>query len=181
MSYIIFNERYEHGITSKKSRVISSIAQDIWRAEARGKWKLPKYLGLGMTVRHLFRSKELMTVLNGFGHSENYSFIVKLGTAIANQLKKRSSLITNEIVKNPTSPALFHSDFDNFEQYINNVKGPGTIHTAHGIMLQEVENTSSPPILKDMSPVDVTKEMSIHLSINNDLPECFLSPENHQS
>ena len=134
-----------------------------------------------MTVRHLFRSKELMTVLNRFGHSENYSFIVKLGKVIANRLKKRSSLITNEIVKNPTSPVLFHSDFDTFDQYINNVKGPGPIHTVHGIMLQEVESTSSPPILKDMSPVDVTKEMSIHLSVNNDLPECFLTPENHQS
>ena len=140
-----------------------------------------KYVGLGITVRHLFRSKELMTVLNRFGHSENYSFIVKLGKVIANRLKKRSSLITNEIVKNPTSPVLFHSDFDNFDQYINNVKGPGPLHTVHGIMLQEVESTSSPPILKDMSLVDVTKEMSIHLSVNNDLPECFLTPENHQS
>ena len=64
-----------------------------------------------------------MTVLNRFGHSENYSFIVELETAIANQLEKRSSLITNEILKNPTSLAFFHSDFDNFDQYINDVKG----------------------------------------------------------
>ena len=52
-----------------------------------------------MTVRHLFQSKELMTVLNRFGHSENYSFIVELETAIANQLEKRSSLITNNSEK----------------------------------------------------------------------------------
>ena len=96
-------------------------------------------------------------------------------TAIANQLEKRSLLITNEIVKNPTSPALFHSGFDNFDQYINDVKGAGSIHTAHGIMLQEVESTNNPPILEDMSPVDRTKERSIHLSINSDLPECFLT------
>ena len=64
-----------------------------------------------------------MTVLNRFGHSENYSFIVELETATANQLEKRSSLITNEIVKNPTSLDLFHSDFDNFDQYINDVEG----------------------------------------------------------
>ena len=98
-----------------------------------------------------------MIVLNRFGHSKNYSFIVELETAIANQLEKRSSLITNEIVKNPTNPGLFHSDFDNFDQYINDVKGAGSIHTAHGIMLQEVESTNSPPILEDMSPVDRTK------------------------
>ena len=69
-----------------------------------------------MTVRHLFQSKELMTVLNRSAHSENYSFIVELKTAIANQLEKRFSLITNEKVKITPSPVLFYSDFDNFNQ-----------------------------------------------------------------
>ena len=41
-----------------------------------------------MTVKHLCQNKELMTILNSFGHSENYSFIVELKTAIANKLKK---------------------------------------------------------------------------------------------
>ena len=72
-------------------------------------------MGLGMTARHLIRSNELMTVLNIFGHSENYSFNVKLKTATANELLKRSSLSANEIVKSPVSPALLHFDFDNFE------------------------------------------------------------------
>ena len=126
-----------------------------------------------MAVRHLFCSKELMIVLNRFGHSKNYSFIVELETAIANQLEKRSSLITNEIVKNPTSAALFHSDFDNFDQYINDVKGDESIHTGHCIMLREVESTNSSPTLEDMSIVDCTKERSVHLSITSDLPECF--------
>ena len=115
LSYTIFNEAYEHEITSKKSRLISSIVQNTCHAAKQGKWKLPKHAGPGMAVIHLFRSKELMTFLNRFRHFENYSFIVGLEIAIANQLEKISSLITNEIVKNPTSPDLFHSDFDNFE------------------------------------------------------------------
>ena len=150
LSYIIFNEGYEHEITSKKSSLISSIGLDICRAAAHGKWKLPKHTSLGMAVRNLFQSKELMTVSNRFVHSENYSFIVELETAIVNQLEKRSSLITNEIVKNPTIPALFHSVFDNFDQYTNDLKGAGSIHTAHGIMLQEAESTNIPPILQDL-------------------------------
>ena len=68
-----------------------------------------------------------------------------------------------------------HSDFDNFDQYINNVKGVGSIHTVHGIMLQEVESTTSPPILEHMSPVDRTKVRSTYLSITGDLPECFVT------
>ena len=158
LSYIIFSEGYEHALTLKKSRLITSIGQDICCAVRLGKWKLPKHVGLGMTVRLLFQIKELMTILNRFRHFENYSFIVELESAIANQLEKRSSLITNEIVKNSTSPVFFHSDFDSFDQYINDVKGAGSIHTAHGIKLQKVKSTNSPPILEDMSPVDRTKE-----------------------
>ena len=71
-------------------------------------------------------------------------------------------------MKNPKVPALFHSDFDNFDQYISNVKGGGPIHTAHGFILQEVESTN-------MSPVDRTKERSIQLSVNIDFSECFLT------
>ena len=97
-----------------------------------------------MNVRHLFRRKEFMTVLNRFKNSENYSLIIELETAIANLLEKKCSFITNEIVKNQKNPALFHFDFDIFDQYINDVKGAGSFSTAHGIMLQEVENTNSP-------------------------------------
>ena len=62
-SYIIFNEGYEHDIISKKSRLISSIGRDIGHAATQEKWKLPKHVGLGMTVRYLFWSKELMVEL----------------------------------------------------------------------------------------------------------------------
>ena len=47
-------------------------------------------------------------------------------------------------------------------------------------MLQELKSTSSPPILEGMSPVDCTKETSIYLSINSDLPECFVSKRKSQ-
>ena len=109
-------------LLKKKSRIISSIGQDNCYAASQTKWKLPKHVGLGMTAKRLFRREELM-------------IIVGLKTTVANQLEKRSSLITNEIVTNPTIPALFHSGFNNFDQYINDVKGVGPIHTTHGIML----------------------------------------------
>ena len=45
-------------------RLIGSIGQDICRAATRGQWKLPKHTFLCMTLRHLFRSKELATLTN---------------------------------------------------------------------------------------------------------------------
>lgn len=139
LSLIIYKKKDIQNISSKKAIIINSISQDICRAATNGKWKLPKHIGLAMSVRHLFRSKELTTILNRFGHAENYSFIVELETAISYQIDKSSSLLTEQIIRNPTTASLFHSDFDNFDQYVNDVKGAGSIHTAHGIMLQEVE------------------------------------------
>ena len=45
-----------------------------------------------------------------------------------------SSALPPDITRNPGNPSLFHLDRDNFDQ---NTAG-GSIHTCHGIMLQEV-------------------------------------------
>ena len=55
-------------------RLVNSLGQDICRAVTNGEWKLPKHVLLCMTLRHLFRSKQLTTLLNRFGHCENHSF-----------------------------------------------------------------------------------------------------------
>ena len=46
---------------------------------------------------------------------------------------KSKSLITNsEIIKNQPDGAVFHSDWDNFDQLVSDVYGAGSIHTAAG-------------------------------------------------
>ena len=91
--------------------------------------------------RHLFRSKELVTLLNRLGHCENYSFSLELETAIATAVRLNSSILTDKIIRNPVGPSVFHSEFDNYDQLVNDLSGKGSIHTAHGIMLQEVDAT----------------------------------------
>ena len=49
----------------------------------------------------MFRSKQLLTLLNGFGHSENYSFGLELETAIDNSVQLSSAVLSPEIVRNP--------------------------------------------------------------------------------
>ena len=118
----------------KASRLVESIGQDICRATTNGHWKLPKHILLCMTLRHQFRSAELTTLLNRFGHSESYSFSLELETALAASLQESSVLLPTHVIRNPTLPALFHSDWDNFDKNT----ASGSIHTSHGIMLQEV-------------------------------------------
>ena len=87
----------------------------------------------------MFRSEQLITLLNRLGHSENYSFSLELETAIAHAAEEACSVLSDQIVRDPTTPAVFHSDFDNFDQLINDLTGMGSVHTAHGIMMQEVD------------------------------------------
>ncbi len=123
----------------KQRRLVSSIAQDVCRAATNGEWKQAKHILLSLTLRHLFRSEQLTTLLNRLGHSESYSFSLELETAIAEVTAKSSNLLSQQIIRSPDPrQSLFHSEFDNFDQLVNSLTGSGSVHTAHGIMLQEV-------------------------------------------
>ena len=121
--------------SARTNRLVSSIGQDICRAATRGRWKLPKHIIVCMTLRHLSRSVKLSTLINKPGHAESYSFLIELETALATALDDASSLLTPQLVRNPSAPSLFYSDFDNFDQLVSDISGSGSVHTAHGKQL----------------------------------------------
>ena len=143
LGYVMFGSNMASAHQSE-IRLIGSIGQDLCRAATRGQWKLPKHIFLFMTLHHLLRSKELTTLINRFGHCESYSFSLEVETAIAKALEETSSLLSNQIVRNPAVPSVFHSDFDNFDQFVNDLSGAGFVHTANGIMLQDFEEIDLP-------------------------------------
>lgn len=61
-------------VNAKISRLVMSLGQDLCRAATRSQWKLPKDILLCMTLRHMFRSSKLITLISRMGHCENYSF-----------------------------------------------------------------------------------------------------------
>ena len=50
-----------------------------------------------MTVRPLFRSKQLTKILNLLGHSESYNFGLELETALAKALDEVFNFLTHQI------------------------------------------------------------------------------------
>ena len=58
--------------STKVNRLVLSFGQDLCRAVTNGQWKLPKHILLCMTLRHMFRSAELITLISRLGHSESY-------------------------------------------------------------------------------------------------------------
>ena len=125
-----------------------------------------------MSFRHLFRSEKTVTLLNRLGHCESYSFSLELETAIASALLESSSHLTKKIIP---FPSVFHSEFDNFHCLINDLTGKGSVHTAHGIMLQELQETQPQRTPNDDVVLKRTKHRSLKLTENSSLPDCYIT------
>jgi len=178
LSYVISDKPTPH--TAKAHRLVNSIGQDICRAATSSQWKHPKHMLMCMTLRHLFRSEKLITLLNRMGHSESYSFSLELETALAQAVRETSSFLSTQIIRSPNAPSVFHSEFDNFDQLLNNLTGMGSIHTAHGIMLQDT--TGKPEDhggvrveIPSISIMDSSKKRSLNLGTPESLPDCYIT------
>ena len=134
-----------------------------------------------MSLRHYFRSAKLSILINKLRHSESYSFSLQLETALAEALEEAHTILTLQIIRNPHCPSLFHSDFDNFDQFVNDLSGAGSIHTCHGIMLQDIPSEPT----ADENNTDSQEESLLSLprrgarslkSLTNDtLPPCYIN------
>ena len=173
LSYIIIGKKSP--TTSRQQRLIISIAQDICRAGTNGTWKLPKHVSMCMSLRHLFRSEKLITLLNRMGHCESYSFSLELETALATTVMESSSQLSDQIIRLPKGPSLFHSEFDNFDCLLNDLTGKGSVHTAHGIMLQELHHDQNQTKACDLTSQTRSRERSLHLTESTSLPDCYIT------
>ena len=174
LSYIICGKNSP--TSPRVHRLVYSIGQDICRASTNGEWKLRKHIMLVMSLRHLFRSKGLINLLHRLGHCESYEFSLELETALAEAVVTSSSTLSNQIIRSSTSASVFHSEFDNFDKLLNDMTGKGSIHTAHGIMLQEVsDKTVDLPDKQDLPSLPRSKRRSLSLTHEPSLPDCYIS------
>ena len=67
----------------ESNRHIISIAQDLVHITSQGRVRTPKHFMLPLTVQHLTRSTQLVTILNRLGHGYSASKIEEYETAIA--------------------------------------------------------------------------------------------------
>lgn len=124
-------------VEDKISRFILSIGQDMCRVVTGGEWKLPKHILLCNTIRHLYRSKQLTTILYKLGHCESYNFGLELETAMTVANDDMSTYLTPQIVTGEGN-ALFHCEWDNLNKILTNVHGSNIVNSAAGIMIQEI-------------------------------------------
>ena len=87
LSHLISGKGTKTGFKSEKTeRLVQSFAQDMCYAVTNGTWQLPKHLRLGMTIRHLTDSAELISLFNRFGHCQSYTKVLELEIAMCNNV-----------------------------------------------------------------------------------------------
>ena len=162
-------------ITRKHERSVRSVGEDLCYVVSHGKWLMPKHLLLGMTIRHLTGSAQVITILNRLGHSVSYSTLLELETAMCNATVDDNSIVPPTICK--TRNTVTHLCWDNFDLNEETPSGAGTTHTAHGIIIQECEcpaAASEEQTTSHTPEVQRTKQRSISLSLSAPAP-CFLA------
>ena len=157
-------------VEKKKERIerlVLSIGQDICRAATDGEFKMPKHILLCTTLRHLFRSKQLITILNCLGHCEGYDFTLELETSLTRAIQETSTYLTPQIVTGEAN-AVFHCEWDNLNMILTNIHGSNIVNMAGGIMIQE----SKPSTEKSMTRMLPLKPRSKSRS-PDETPEVF--------
>ena len=158
----------------KTKRLILSIGQDLCRSVSNSEWKLPKHILLCMTIRHMYRSKQLTTLLNRLGNCESYEFGIELTTALAQALDESCTLLTPQIARGEGS-ILFHSEWDNYNQVLTSIHGKSFVNSAAGIMIQETKSDMDLPEVRTLPTTTKTKERSLQSTVQPYLPPFHIS------
>lgn len=119
-------------------RRVLSLAQDIIFAVSHGRILTPKHVALPLTVRHLTRSEQVVTLLNRFGHGISDSKLSEIETAMAEralQNGESSTYIPENIDRSSAASAVIFC-WDNNDLAEETLSGAGTTHCTNGIIIQ---------------------------------------------
>ena len=121
-------------------RKVLCLAQDIIHCMSHGQMKLPKHLGLAISVRHLTGSEQLVSILNRTGHCSCYSEIESVETGLA-----KSESDGTIIPSNITSGTFIQFASDNNDINEETLDGKNTTHATTLVVYQQKPTGPMPP------------------------------------
>ena len=125
-------------------RLILSIGQDLIYNISKGRQKTPKHVALPMTVKNLTGCKEVITLLNRFGHGISYEQVLSIETGLAE--KQMEAEDQGVILPSSVRPNVFSLFcWDNIDLLEETLSGKGTSHCTNGIIVQRQVAWCEPP------------------------------------
>lgn len=126
-------------------RLVLSLAQDLLYNVLKGRMKTPKHVALPIAVRNLTGLKEVITLLNRYGHGISYDQVLEIETALAEshiEAQEHGVILPKVICANVFSTFCW----DNIDLLEETLSGRGTTHCTNGIVVQrQVMGCALPP------------------------------------
>ena len=108
-------------------RLVLSLAQDLLNYVRNGKQKTSKHVSLPLALKNLTSSKEVITLLNRYGHGISYYQVLDMEMRLAENLLegKEHDVILQKVVS-PNAFSIFR--WDNTDLLEETLSGGGTTH-----------------------------------------------------
>lgn len=158
-------------------RIVQSFGQDLLYNVSKGRQKTPKHVALSLTVKNLTGSKELITMLNRFGHAISYDQVLQIETGLAEEQLKKD--VNGVIIPKNIYPNVFSTFcWDNIDLTEETLSGQGTTHCTNGIVIQRQVAGCEPPPIDDCITrhtnkrtfQPITNQVTIYMLIRNIYP-----------
>ena len=91
------------------------------------------------TLRHLYRSKLLTTILNRLGQCESCDVGLELETALAKAIGEASTKLTPQIILGDRNE-VYHMEWDNLNVLTTSIHGSNVVNSPGGIMIQKIKS-----------------------------------------
>ena len=117
-------------------RKIIMLAQDILHCSSHGKIKTPKHVSLGVAVRHMTGSKDLITLLNRIGHSSSYDEVQAIDRSLAKGISMRAEEMGVVLPSNICPGSFVQLAADNNDLREETIDGKQTTHATTVVLYQ---------------------------------------------
>lgn len=132
-------QRYSH--SEKKMRLIESIASDIVYAATHGEVRPAKHLQLGIVLKSLSSSRQILDIINHLGHCVSYTVAEELETELTYSASESNLITPKDIVRD--SSLSTGIAFDNYDRFVETLTGKNTLHDTVGIIYQNIPGALS--------------------------------------
>lgn len=128
-------------------RLVQSFGQDLFYAVSKGRQKTPKHVALPLTVKNLTGSKEVIKLLNRYGHGISYDQVLQIETRLAEEQLKTE--VNGVVLPKIIQPNVFSTFcWDNIDLIEETLSGQGTTHCTNGIVIRRQVAGCEPPTVE---------------------------------
>ena len=98
---------------------------------------MPKHVGLALTVHHIWRARNLVTLLNRQGHCISYDALKRIDTIWAETMESVDGNPHTVIPINTVDGVFTQAAANNADFYINSLDGKDSVHITSVVLYKE--------------------------------------------